>query len=603
MKRTKLRPIFLLSLLLIFPLIADPSHISGRIVNNRGGSERCGNLRIKIYLNSIFKTYLYTDESGVFSFDITKLADNNATPEKFELDQNYPNPFNKNTTLPYSIDMAGAVSLDIYDIRGRKIRALVRDYQEQGRYLAIWNGKNDLDQYCPQGIYFYVLKMNGKTDIRKMSFMSNRIISSIGSTPVLAKSQSEQILELRIGGSDIENKTITQSYTQLPSSIELGNIPVHVYPHLRTTPDSLKVLEGFNVSDTLDIYFEHAFSISSTDLDLDWEFNPDSTVSIHYKNVTKSSVTLRINETGETHSDYSRINFALDQRAVIWPKKLRRAYLNIPYSQNIITEDAQGDVTLTLKNTLPAGFSFNGTTLSGSTTTGSESMLYFDLVDDRQIVMNDSALLIVSHPDDVSFNDYVINVLEEYHCDGRYPYSWVSGYKGVTRDLYYNKTKIANANPDSSHSTYCCGLTFEIYFRSIKRLNQDLGREESINGMSASDFSHFISMWFVQNTLGDGPGIALDQYGLGDKIPDMKDVTKGDFVQIWRTGGSGHSVIFINWVINTAGDTTGMRYWSTQTSTNGANYNTEYFSGYGGSIDKTHTFYSRGHKPEDFEPF
>jgi hypothetical protein len=137
----------------------------------------------------------------------------------------------------------------------------------------------------------------------------------------------------------------------------------------------------------------------------------------------------------------------------------------------------------------------------------------------------------------------------------------------------------------------------------MKRLNRDMGRSEDINGMSASNFSDFISKWFVQSTLGDGPGIALEAYGLGEKIPNMQDVIKGDFVQIWRTSGSGHSVIFMNWTTNSAGDTTGMRYWSTQSSTNGVNYNTEYFSGYGGNVDKAHTYYSRGRKPEDFDNF
>ena len=176
--------------------------------------------------------------------------------------------------------------------------------------------------------------------------------------------------------------------------------------------------------------------------------------------------------------------------------------------------------------------------------------------------------------DDMNFNDYILNVIEDYERDGSYPYSWVDGYKGVSRDLYYNGTKIANANPDSSHSTYCCGLTFEVYFRTIMQYNKDHGYPENINHMSADDFNRFISLWFVQEAKGDGPGIALEAYGLGEKISNMKDVKKGDFVQIWRTSGSGHSVIFINWIINDEGDTTGMKYWSTQPGTNGANYNT-----------------------------
>jgi len=204
---------------------------------------------------------------------------------------------------------------------------------------------------------------------------------------------------------------------------------------------------------------------------------------------------------------------------------------------------------------------------------------------------------------DINFNSYILTVIEEYERDGSYPYSRVNNYKGVSRDLYYNGTKIANANPDSSHSTFCCGLTFEVYFRTIMRYYKDHGYPENINNMRAEDFNHFISLWFVQETKGDGPGIALETYGLGDKISNMSDVQKGDFVQIWRTSGSGHSVIFINWVISDEGDTTGMKYWSTQPGTNGANYNTEYFDGFGGKVDKAHTHYSRAKSPKDFIRF
>ena len=133
--------------------------------------------------------------------------------------------------------------------------------------------------------------------------------------------------------------------------------------------------------------------------------------------------------------------------------------------------------------------------------------------------------------------------------------------------------------------------------------NKEQGCRQDLNGMKVEDFDDFISLWFVREAKSDGPGLALEAFGLGQKIEKMKDVIKGDFVQIWRTTGSGHSVIFINWTLNEEGDTTGMRYWSTQPGTNGIDYNTEYFNGYGGSIDKAHTYYSRGRKPEDFTDF
>ena len=210
--------------------------------------------------------------------------------------------------------------------------------------------------------------------------------------------------------------------------------------------------------------------------------------------------------------------------------------------------------------------------------------------------------LLISLPkqEEIDLNDYVVNTLETYARDGSLPYSWVSGYDGVTQNLSYQGNVIASANEDSSKSSFCCGLTFEVYYRSIMQALDDLGMGEDLNGLKAEDFDDFIARWFVQEKNGDGPGLALVPYGLGEKVENMADVRKGDFVQIWRSSGSGHSVIFIEWTLNEDGDTTGMRYWSTQPGTDGVNYNVEYFDGYGGKIDKSVTHYSRAFSPKEF---
>lgn len=213
-----------------------------------------------------------------------------------------------------------------------------------------------------------------------------------------------------------------------------------------------------------------------------------------------------------------------------------------------------------------------------------------------------TTVLLVSKPGEQPLdpNTVIIDVLEGYARDGSLPYKWISGYDGVTRDLNYRGDVIAQANPDGSHSSFCCGLTFEVYYRSIMNLLQENELQTELNGMGKEDLKDFISLWFVKEKNGDGPGAALKAYGLGESIDNMKDVKKGDFVQIWRTSGSGHSVIFINWTINEDGDTTGMRYWSTQPGTQGVNYNTEYFKEFGGRIDNDITHYSRAFAPDQF---
>ena len=59
----------------------------------------------------------------------------------------------------------------------------------------------------------------------------------------------------------------------------------------------------------------------------------------------------------------------------------------------------------------------------------------------------------------------------------------------------------------------------------------------------------------------------------------------GDFVQLWRHDGSGHSVIFLDWVRD--GEAlVGLRYWSTQTTTNGIGEAVERFGTEGRAIDR-----------------
>jgi hypothetical protein len=67
------------------------------------------------------------------------------------------------------------------------------------------------------------------------------------------------------------------------------------------------------------------------------------------------------------------------------------------------------------------------------------------------------------------------------------------------------------------------------------------------------------------------------------RITKLADARAGDFVQIWRHRGTGHSVIFIDWV-RKGGRIQGLRYWSTQKSTQGIGYRTELFGSEGKAL-------------------
>lgn len=60
-------------------------------------------------------------------------------PDEFALRQNYPNPFNPSTQINFDLPVAGAVSLTIYDVLGRRVAELASEYREAGSHSVTWN--------------------------------------------------------------------------------------------------------------------------------------------------------------------------------------------------------------------------------------------------------------------------------------------------------------------------------------------------------------------------------------------------------------------------------------------------------------------------------
>lgn len=106
---------------------------------------------------------------GVITIVKANEIDNqNHIPLTYSLDQCYPNPFNAFTTIKYQIAVAGKVNLNIYDIRGRKVRTLVNTIKNTGNYSLIWDGSNDSGQNLASGIYFYQIHTEKYIKTKKM---------------------------------------------------------------------------------------------------------------------------------------------------------------------------------------------------------------------------------------------------------------------------------------------------------------------------------------------------------------------------------------------------------------------------------------------------
>jgi flagellar hook assembly protein FlgD len=86
----------------------------------------------------------------------------------FTLQGNYPNPFNPETTIRFSLPGSAAAKLEIFNIKGQKVRTLLDSVMAAGQHSLVWNGLDDAKNPVGNGVYFYRLSSGGKSKTRKM---------------------------------------------------------------------------------------------------------------------------------------------------------------------------------------------------------------------------------------------------------------------------------------------------------------------------------------------------------------------------------------------------------------------------------------------------
>ena len=95
------------------------------------------------------------------------------TPKETVLLPNYPNPFNPETWIPYLLAKPADVTLTIYAMNGQVVRQLSLGHQLPGSYesksrAAYWDGRNEFGERVATGIYFYQLRADEISFLRKM---------------------------------------------------------------------------------------------------------------------------------------------------------------------------------------------------------------------------------------------------------------------------------------------------------------------------------------------------------------------------------------------------------------------------------------------------
>ncbi len=205
--------------------------------------------------------------------------------------------------------------------------------------------------------------------------------------------------------------------------------------------------------------------------------------------------------------------------------------------------------------------------------------------------------------DESDFNELVMDHLADYPTDGSYAYWWPDDvdWGGNPNDIYYQGDLFAEG--DSLNRSFCVGMTFEVFMRSIEVADAMTDGDGSVNDIDFDELYDFRTDWYVRDLYGAGVVDAVENYGIGYEVVAWDDVRPGDFIQFWRHSGSGHNAIFIDWERDASEGIVGFQYWSTQSSTNGVAYNEEYFGSSGSRVDPGFFYVARVAMPWDWVPW
>jgi hypothetical protein len=106
------------------------------------------------------------------NYDPTDVEDDPTTlPGKFALEQNYPNPFNPSTVISFTLPTSCEVSLDVYNILGRRVCTLSQGVLPAGDHSVVWDGTDSRGDHAGSGVYFYKLTAGSEVQTRKMMLL------------------------------------------------------------------------------------------------------------------------------------------------------------------------------------------------------------------------------------------------------------------------------------------------------------------------------------------------------------------------------------------------------------------------------------------------
>ncbi|MEA2095193.1 MAG: FlgD immunoglobulin-like domain containing protein [Candidatus Cloacimonadota bacterium] len=173
------------------PTTGDPVDYVLLKINNEPGeftfSDSIGNFEYKlpagiynVYSERVFYEDVIEYQVEVIDGQFTQLnipmyetvdIDNNKIiPMKNNLDlTNFPNPFNPVTTISFSVTQnSDFVNLEVYNIKGQKVKTLLNEQMQKGKHSIVWLGLDSNNKPVSSGIYLYKIKAGNQESVKRM---------------------------------------------------------------------------------------------------------------------------------------------------------------------------------------------------------------------------------------------------------------------------------------------------------------------------------------------------------------------------------------------------------------------------------------------------
>jgi hypothetical protein len=176
----------------------------------------------------------------------------------------------------------------------------------------------------------------------------------------------------------------------------------------------------------------------------------------------------------------------------------------------------------------------------------------------------------------------IVQIARSFNDGGKYKWSGT----GTPEAIVFKDETILSAGTEG---TYCSGFTFTVVMKAAEARGV-------LKGKTVEQVKLFQKQWYgaTPDSAEVQAGFAMEKLGIGKSV-SLKDAKAGDFIQFWRVRKSGHSAVFLDWIVEKK-EVVGFRYRSTQQSTDGIGDKTEYFEdaeGKDGGVVRARTYIAR----------